>query len=69
LVRQWKARTAVETDIRHLLGETPKAPGDRKEDVNALAMKHLALLCEAVLNGSEERAESMAAALAERYGF
>jgi hypothetical protein len=69
-VRQWRRRTQAETDIRHPLGEERNPPpGKRAEDRNAQAAKHLAQLCTLVLNGEEEQAERLAAALAERYGF
>ena len=69
MVRQWKTRTQVETDIRHLLGEEPSKSGRHTPDPNARAMKHLADICKAVLTGDEMRAEQLAASFAERYGF
>jgi len=39
------------------------------EERNREAVKHLAKLCQAVLNGQEEKAEQLAWALTERYGF
>lgn len=68
-VRRWKRRTQADTDIRHLIGEEPNPPGKRVEDRNAQAAQHLAQLCKLVLDGDEEHAERLAAALAERYGF
>ena len=72
LVRQWRRRIQAEFDIRHLLGEEPNKPGKRVEDKNALAAKHLQQLCRLVLSdreGDDVRAEQLAAALAERYGY
>ena len=70
VVRQWKHRTAAETDIRHLLGEEtsiPKSGGGT--NTNSDAVKHLQRLVQAVVNGSEKEAERLALAIAERYGF
>ena len=70
VVRQWKHRTAAETDIRHLLGEEPNTPKRTGGgNANADAVKHLQRLVRAIVNGSEEEAERLALAIAERYGF
>jgi len=70
VVRQWKRRTAAETDIRHLLGEEPNTPKRAGGgNANADAVKHLQRLVRAIVNGSEEEAERLALAIAERYGF
>ena len=68
-VRMWKQRTQTDTDIRHLLGEQPNKPGKSTEATNAQAVKHLEALCKSVLEGDDRRAEQLAAAIAERYGF
>src|SRR6516164_5588062 len=68
-VRQWKRRPQADTDIRHLIGEERNPPGKRVEDRNARAAQHLAQLCKLVLDGDDEHAERLAAALAECYGF
>jgi hypothetical protein len=57
------------TDIRHLLGEQPVKPGEKQANGNDQIRRHLAELCNAVLYGEDERAEQMAMALDERYGF
>ncbi|MGD0792839.1 MAG: hypothetical protein ABR920_13825 [Terriglobales bacterium] len=67
-VRQWKHRTAAETDIRHLVGEE-RARNAAPSTSNARALEHLARLATAVLNGDEIEAEKLAAAYAEIYGF
>jgi hypothetical protein len=67
MVRQWKCRTAAETDIRHMLGEAPKKGPAAPSNVQA--KKHLEALARAVLDGQEERAERLANAFAEIYGF
>jgi hypothetical protein len=69
LVRQWKRRTQADTDIRHLLGEEPSRPGERGAASNAQAVQHLQAICTAVLRGDDLKAERLAAAFAERYGF
>jgi hypothetical protein len=69
LVKQWKHLTQTDTDIRHLLGEQPPQPKRSTAATQAEAVKHLQMLVTAVLNGDEERAEALAAALAERYEF
>jgi hypothetical protein len=69
LVKKWKRRTQAETDIRYLLGEEPTKPKKSQEEQNRDAVKHLRLLVTEVLNGSEETADRLALALAERYGF
>jgi hypothetical protein len=69
IVRKWKHRTAAETDSRHLLGEEEQQPKPSQEQQNREALKHLERLVTAVLNGEDELAERLAAALAERYGF
>jgi hypothetical protein len=67
VVRQWKRRTASETDIRALIGEEmrqhPADPAAR----NALALQHLKRLTGAVLEGNDELAENLAVAFAELY--
>jgi hypothetical protein len=68
MVRQWKCRTAAETDIRHLLGEEPKK-GQPTAPSDAQAKKYLEALTKAVLDGEDERAEKLANAFAEIYGF
>jgi len=70
VVRQWKHRTAAETDIRNLLGEEPTTPKRAGGGTgNADAVKHLQRLVRAILNSSEDDAERLALAIAERYGF
>jgi hypothetical protein len=71
MVRQWKCRTAAETDIRHLLGEGDKPPGkkDSRTARNAQAVKHLYTLVTAVSDGDDKQVEKLAAAFAEYYGF
>jgi hypothetical protein len=71
VVRQWKKRTAAETDIRTIVGEKPKAQS-AKDDAAARAaqaMKRLQALVEAVVEGDEARAEKLAYAYAQIYGF
>jgi hypothetical protein len=67
-VRQWKSRTASETDIRHLLGERPKEPGAPPESISHIK-RHLEDLARAVLDGNDDRAERLAAMAAEMYRF
>jgi hypothetical protein len=69
LVRVWRCRTQANTDIRHLLGEQPAKPGEKQADSASETRRDLADLCQAVLYGPEERAEQMAMALVECYGF
>jgi hypothetical protein len=68
-VRQWKCRTAAETDIRGLVGEVRAQRAKSTEPPNALAVKHLARLTTAILNGDEVEAEKLALAYQEIYGF
>ena len=68
-VRQWKCRTAAETDIRHLVGEERAQRAKNAEPSNARALAHLARLTAAVLDGNEVEAEKLAAAYQEIYGF
>lgn len=68
-VRQWKHRTAAETDIRHLVGEERALREKINQPSNARAREHLARLATAVLNGDEIEAEKLAAAYSEIYGF
>jgi hypothetical protein len=67
-VRQWKHRTAAETDIRQLVGEE-RALRAKTEPSNARALEHLARLTAAVLDGNEVEAEKLAMAYQEVYGF
>ena len=69
LIKKWKQRTQTETDIHHLLGEDFRKSAKGKPDDPQALKKQLGLLCTAVLNGEEERAEQLAMALSERYGF
>lgn len=72
LFRQWKRRTQTDTDIQHLLGEKPKEPGMKKQSgENAQAVRDLHKLCIAVLENDYDgiKAEEIALAIAERYGF
>jgi hypothetical protein len=68
-VRQWKHRTAAETDIRHLVGEERALREKNIQPSNARALAHLARLTAAVLDGNEVEAEKLAAAYSEIYGF
>jgi hypothetical protein len=69
VVRQWKHRTATDTDLRTMLGEESGKPGKRSSSAEADAIKHLQRLVQAVIDGKEEEAERLALALAEHYGF
>jgi hypothetical protein len=69
VVRQWKHRTATDTDLSNMLGEEPRRPGKRSSSVEADALKHLQRLVQVVIDGKEEEAERLALALADRYGF
>jgi hypothetical protein len=68
-VRQWKHRTAAETDIRHLVGEERALREKNTAPSNARALAHLARLTAAVLDGNEVEAEKLAMAYQEVYGF
>jgi hypothetical protein len=72
IVRVWRMRTAANTDIRHLLGEEERRKQKQEKARAATAaevLRQLQLLVTAVLNGEDEAAEAIAAALAERYEF
>jgi hypothetical protein len=69
MVRQWKSRTATETDIRRLVGEEPTQPRRSPQDRNREAVQTLQRLAQAVLEGKDEDAEHIAQFAAERYGF
>jgi hypothetical protein len=69
VVRQWKHRTATDSDLRSVLGEEPSRPGKRSGSGDADAIRHLQRLVKFVVEGKEEEAERLALALAERYGF
>jgi hypothetical protein len=66
-VRQWKKRTASETDIRALLGEEKNPP---KQRAPALSQEYrrMVMLAQAVVNGDEAKAEKIAQAIVEEYG-
>ena len=70
-VRQWKRRTATDTDIRHILGERPPEPKQQRstDGDNKAALALLERLTKAVLNGEDIEAEHLAAAAAERFQF
>jgi hypothetical protein len=65
----WRHRIQTDMDIRHLLWDKPNHKGKNAENSHSVAAKHLELLSKAVLEGDDLRAEHLAAALAERYGF
>lgn len=69
MVRQWKCRTATETDIRRLVGEEPSQPRRSAQDRNREAVRTLQRLAQAVLEGKDDDAEHIAQYAAETYGF
>jgi hypothetical protein len=69
LVRKWKQRTASETDIRKMLGETEYQQHLKQKAPPSAELLQLQRLCEAVLAGEEKAAERIANRCAEVYGF
>jgi len=67
-VRQWKHRTATETDIRALLGEEGNKPRSRAIPAPTAEYHKLMMLTKAVLDGDDRKAEKLAQAIAEEYG-
>lgn len=70
VVRTWRRRTESDREIEErLIGKPKKATGKAAQRANsAAALKHLATLVNAVLNGDEDRAERLAMAINDFYG-
>jgi hypothetical protein len=68
-IRQWKVRTAAEADIKTLVGEEKTAGGKSDGPTVSQLKRQLALLSQAVITQDDERAEKLATAFAEIYGF